>query len=144
MRGLLADANFEGQLDRLLDVLRSPEWLAFWLDAGFEVETFAGLGLAPETKDRVVWDRCQAEGLILVTGNRNADGADSLENAIRDGGPESLPVFTVSNGRRVVEDGAYARAAALTMLEAVYDLIRRPETILGSGRVYLPKNQPTL
>jgi hypothetical protein len=140
VRGLLADVNFAGQLDRLMDVLLSPEWIGFWNDCGLVIETFADLGLDPESNDRVVWERCQAERLLLITGNRNDDGQNSLEAAVRGGPPDALPVLTVSDPGRVIRDGPYARAVALALLEVVTDIIRRPETVLGSGRVYLPKN----
>lgn len=139
MRGLLADVNFGGQLGRLLAVLQSPEWVKYWTDSGLVVETFADLSLDPETNDRVVWQRCQAEMLLLITGNRNDDGPDSLEAAIRDGPPDALPVLTVSNPGRVIGDGAYARTVAVTLLEVVTDVVRRPELVLGTGRIYLPK-----
>lgn len=140
MNGLLADANFEGQTERLMQVLRSPEWLDLWLSYGLTVQTLGDLGLDNSTDDRTVWKRCQAEGLILLTGNRNDEGDDSLEAVIRDGPPDALPVFTVANGRRIMEDTAFARDVALAMLDAVDDLTYRPETILGSGRIYLPRN----
>jgi hypothetical protein len=141
VRGLLSDVNFVGQLDRILDALRTPEWVEFWVETGLVVETFTGLGLDPQANDRVLWERCQDEGLLLVTGNRNDDGPNSLEAAIRDGSPDALPVLTVSDGRRVVRDGAYALAVAVALLEVVHDISRRPETILGSGRIYLPRRK---
>lgn len=140
MRGLLADANFVGQVERLGQILRSPAWAELWNSYDLAVETFAGLGLDPDEKDRAVWERCQAEGLILVTGNRNADGPDSLELAIRDGPDDALPVFTIADGGRVMSDSAFARLIASDLMDAIDDLTYRPDTMLGSGRVYLPRN----
>jgi hypothetical protein len=36
------------------------------------------LALAPNTPDDELWRFCQTEGLVLVTGNRNEAGPDSL------------------------------------------------------------------
>jgi hypothetical protein len=140
VRGLLADANFVGQVERLVQILRSPAWVELWESYDLVVETFAGLSIDPEAKDREVWERCQAEGLILITGNRNADGPDSLEMVIRDGPEDALPVFTIADGGRIMSDFAFAQVVASALMDAIDDLTCRPETILGAGRVYLPRN----
>jgi hypothetical protein len=59
-------------------------------------EEFPALGLAFNALDALIWATCQREGLVLITGNRNDDGPDSLEATIRnENQPDSLPVFTM-------------------------------------------------
>ena len=139
MRGVVADENYGGQLERVQRVLLSPFWRDMWLSYGLTIETFHALGLGPKTNDRVVWERCQAERLILFTGNRNAHGPDSLELAIRAGPADALPVFTVADGDRLMRDFDFAKSVASDMMDTIDDLTFRPETILGSGRIYLPQ-----
>jgi hypothetical protein len=140
MTGILADANFEGQWRRLMFVLQSSDWKPFWDDLNLTIATFATLYLAHDTPDSLVWARCQTEGLVLITGNRNRDGEDSLEEAIRSGNESALPVFTVSNPQRVLEDATYASAVAVDCLDYLIDLRYHPERIRGAGRLFLPKN----
>ncbi len=77
MRGILADINVVGQRDALLAIWASNTWREFWNDLGWVVESFRTLALSDNTSDAVIWRTCQREGLVLLTGNRNDDGADS-------------------------------------------------------------------
>lgn len=140
MKGLVADANFFGHLERLVAIIESPDWEPFWRDLSLTITDFGTLGLAQDTDDRTVWQQCQAEQLVLLTCNRNDDGPDSLEAAIRDGPPTALPVFTIADGQRLMLDADYARAVAVQLLDYLIDLRARPEMLLGAGRLYLPKN----
>ncbi|MBO0720831.1 MAG: DUF5615 family PIN-like protein [Blastocatellia bacterium] len=44
--------------------------------------TMHDVGLAAETDDRDVWRFCQANSLILLTGNRNKEDDTSLEHTL--------------------------------------------------------------
>lgn len=138
MNGIIGDVNFQGNLDRLMFIILSAEWVGFWNDFGLSCHTFAELGLHPRTPDRIVWERCQAEGLVLITGNRNDDGPDSLEATIRDAGSDTLPVVTIGDAQRVLEDSQYARVVTAKLMDLLEDLVYRPERVLGAGRIYLP------
>jgi len=71
----------------------------------------------------------------LVTANRNADTADSLERVIRaENQPDSLPVLTLADPRRVERDRAYAERTA----ERILDYLLRIDELRGSGRLYAP------
>jgi len=49
----------------------------------------------------------------LIAGNRNDDGPDSLEAVIRDENqPDSLPVVTIANPDRMLNDRLYAEEVA--------------------------------
>ena len=140
MQGVIADADFLGHFERLLAVVQSEEWLPYWDSLRLQVFDFAALGLKHDTRDRIVWNRCQERDLVLITGNRNDDGPDSLESTIREAISLSLPVFTVGDAQRVLEDASYARAVAVDLLDYLFTLRERPERLLGIGRIYLPKN----
>lgn len=78
---------------------------------------------------------CQDLGIVLVTGNRNADGVDSLEMTVRNHGTvKSLPVLTISDSKRLLRDRDYPQAAAVKLLEYLTDL----ENFRGTGRLYIP------
>jgi predicted nuclease of predicted toxin-antitoxin system len=102
--GLLADANIDGHVIRIVRRMRSAGWEFYWRELGLRYVTFAEVGLDRESTDVEIWDLCQAEGLILITNNRNRDGEDSLEHAIRTrNNSNSLPVFTLGSADRVLE-----------------------------------------
>jgi hypothetical protein len=139
MNGLIADANFIGHLERLVAVLDSPELAPFWDDLALPVQSCEALELDHAADDRMVWNRCQALRLVLLTGNRNHDGPNSLEAVIRGGAADSLPVFTVSDPTRLLHEPTYARHVAIDLLDYLFDLRDQPEKLLGTGRLYLPK-----
>ena len=144
MTGIIADANLDGHLVRLMNLIESGEWAELWAGLGLTAEPFRTLGVTTDTVDRIVWDRCQAAGYVLLTANRNGDGEDSLDSVIRAGGPSALPVFTIADAGRVMTDSDYARHVIVQMLDYLIDLNEQPELLLGAGRLYLPKTPFTL
>jgi len=105
---LLADANIQGHVDRLVQRMQGEPWVDFWKSLQMTCVSFADVGLDPSESDAVIWKRCQEKGLFLVTNNRNDDGPDSLESTIRTfGTPQSLPVFTIGNADRTLSDRTY-------------------------------------
>ena len=83
----------------------------------------------------MIWRLCQAEPLVLITGNRNLDRPDSLEAVIRsENQPDSLPVVTLANIERLARDHRYAEAVA----ERILDYLMRIEELRGSGRLFAP------
>ena len=96
--------------------------------------TFSDVGLLINSSDRSVWRFAQEKQLILLTGNRNSEGEDSLEQTIRnENTPSSLPVVTVSMVSRM-EERAYREQCAERLVEIVLNI----ENYLGIGRVYIP------
>ncbi len=140
MHGLISDADFIGPFRRILDVLQSDEWIQYWEELGLAVEDFEFLGLSHDASDRLVWERCQELGLVLVTNNRNLDEPDSLEATIRSADSSSLPVFTIGDSQRLRHDGAYARVVAVDLLDYLYTLQKTPDLLMGTGRIFLPKH----
>jgi hypothetical protein len=106
-----------------------------WNDLGLSVETLPRLGLSADSSDAVIWRTCQREGLVLITGNRNADVPDSLELVLRgENQSESLPVITLAHPRRIQRERAYAEKTA----ERILDYPMRIDELRGSGRLYAP------
>ena len=93
---LLADENIQGHINRLVMRMQGEPWLGFWIYLQLSSVSFADIGLDPGDTDAVVWRRCQERRALLITGNRNDDGPDSLENTIRTcNTPQSVPVFSL-------------------------------------------------
>jgi hypothetical protein len=135
VKGLVADANIEGQVRYLVQRMQADEWADFWQALGLVLRRFEDIGLSSESTDLEVWNVCQAEELILITDNRNLDAEDSLEATIRrNNTAESLPVFTIADISEFRTDNAYVER----VIQAFYDYLLRIEEIRGSGRLYLP------
>lgn len=48
--------------------------------------------------------------------------------------PESLPIITLANPKRIIRDRVYAERVA----ERVLDYLTRIDELLGAGRLYAP------
>jgi len=128
---ILVDHNVEGQAMLLLGALGTAGWLELLL---LRLTTFAQAGLAYNSSDREIWRFAQDKRWLLLTANRKMQGEDSLEQTIREENTTtSLPVLTISDGRRMVEK-TYRERCAVRLLEIVLDL----DTYLGVGRIFLP------
>jgi len=135
MNGLLADADIRGHFEALISICRSADWGEFWADLGVPVFAFEDVGLPANASDIDVWEVCQHRGLVLVTGNRNAEGETSLEATIRARGTiASLPVFTLANRDRILSDRNYAEQVAARLMELLTDI----NSLRGTGRLWLP------
>lgn len=134
MPTIMADHDIKGQFAELVRILMSPDWSDWWADVGCKVETFASVGLSETSPDVVVWETCQARQVVLVTGNRNNDGPDSLEATIRRlNRADSLPVITISKPQQVAQR-SYAERAAVRLLEYLSEI----DKFRGTGRLYIP------
>jgi hypothetical protein len=106
-----------------------------WAAFGRPVLLFHDVGLSEDAKDVDVWRLCQDRQWVLVTGNRNHDGPDSLEATIRrELTSHSLPVFTIGDPDAVMASRDYAVRVAVRLLEYLMDF----ENTLGAGRFFLP------
>jgi hypothetical protein len=131
----MADNNVVGQLDAIIAFLRSETWHEYWEEAAVTAVGFQDVGLEQNTPDNVIWQTCQAEEIILFTGNRNRQGPDSLEEAIRlFNRADSLPVITLGDPQRFGRERTYADKAAVKLLDYLLNLDR----YRGAGRLYVP------
>jgi hypothetical protein len=124
-----------GRYSIIFAIVQQDPWREYWNALNLELHTLATLGLELTSSDRVVWQACQEREFVLVTGNRNDEGPDSLEATVRDlNRPECLPVFTIANVKRAARSHLYAEQIALKFL----DYLRNIEQVRGTGRLYLP------
>lgn len=133
--GVLADVNIQGHVDFLMKLIRSDEWIEFWQFLNLTYVTFGDVGLRHDSRDADIWQHCQDQGYVLITSNRNREGADSLEATIRSRRTaESLPVLTLADTERLRHDRLYAGRVAVALLQTLLDL----DAVRGAGRLYLP------
>lgn len=135
MRGLLADADCVGQVRLLVELMQEPSRRELYEFLDLRVYAFDDLGLAFDASDRAIWQRCRDEELVLLTGNRNADNPDSLQNVLTEHDTAGLlPVITITDTYRVSHDRAYAHRAADKLLEYLFDI----DILLGAQRLFIP------
>jgi len=111
---LLVDHNIEGQAALIHSTLISDGWAEL---IPFRFITFTEAKLPFDSSDRHVWEFSQRHHFLLLTGNRNMQGEDSLEQTIRQHNhPSALPVITISDVDRVMEY-TYRRKCAVKLAE---------------------------
>jgi hypothetical protein len=96
MLRIMADNDVVGHVRTLVQYCESPPWAEFWHETQCEFISFGELGLAEDATDAQVWRACQENDVILITGNRNAEGPQSLEVTIRQRCGVSPPVIPAS------------------------------------------------
>jgi hypothetical protein len=135
VKGLIADANIQGQVEYLVKRMRAEPWADFWQALGLVLRRFEDVGLSEASTDYEVWNVCQAEQLMLITDNRNLDSEESLEATIRrNNTPAALPVFTIADMSGFRTDNSYVER----VVEALFDYLLRIDDVRGTGRLYLP------
>jgi predicted nuclease of predicted toxin-antitoxin system len=131
MTTILVDHDLEGQALAIWGVLGRQGWLEI---AELHLVTFRDVGLPFTSNDREVWRFAQANGMILLTNNRNMEGENSLEQILREENtPTSLPVLTIGNRERLSER-LYREQCAAQLLEIALELDKH----LGRSRIYIP------
>ncbi|ELR98555.1 hypothetical protein [Gloeocapsa sp. PCC 73106] len=95
-----------------------------WLDiVPIKLVTFEVVNLAADSSDRLVWQFVQNNGMLLLTGNRNAKGEDSLEQVMRqENQSTSFPIITISDPERVNEYD-YRERCVERLIEIVIDIL---------------------
>jgi hypothetical protein len=135
VKGLVADANIQGQVEYLVQRMQAEVWADFWQSLGIVLRRFEDVGLSASSADLEIWNVCQAEQLIFITDNRNLDSEDSLEATIRRRNTsESLPVFTIADMREFRTNSSYVER----VVEALYGYQLKIDDFRGTGRLYLP------
>ncbi len=131
MTTILVDHDIEGQALILWGTLAAEGWLTL---LPLQLVTFAQIGLPVDSSDRTVWRAAQAQGMILLTHNRNMKGNDSLEQSIREEDiPTALPVVTIGRIDRIRER-IYRERCVVRLVEIGLDI----EKYLGAGRIFVP------
>lgn len=128
----LVDHNLEGHGILLSGTIANQGWLEL---LPIQFLTFADVGLPIDSSDRIVWRFAQANQLILLTANRSMKGEDSLEQVMREENtPTALPVVTMADANRLLNDTNYRDRCIDRLLEIVIDL----DNYRGSRRLFVP------
>ena|SRR5215208_7875174 len=128
---VLADHYMDGHVVLLWSTLASEGWLDL---TPIGLATFSDVGLPVQSSDRAVWRYAQAEGMLLLTNNRNMRDTDSLLQTMRDESTaSSLPVLTIGSLDRM-RGAEYRRRCAERLVEIVLDL----DQYRGGHRIFIP------
>jgi len=139
MRGLLADVNVQGYMPYLRRFLETLDLWDVLSALNIEWAIFPDLQLPPELDDRSVWSRCQHEGWVLLTDNRNEDDETSLQATLKDSWrPGHLPVLTLANKARFETSAAYAQCVATDIAEVLFGIAH--SEYRDQPRIYVPRS----
>ena len=69
VKGIMADANIQGQVDLLVALMQAEPWKLFWDHLQLQHVQFADVGLLADSLDSLGWETCQKEQLVLITDN---------------------------------------------------------------------------
>ena len=128
----LIDHNLKGHALIFFGVIASQGWLDV---VQIQFVTFDEIDLSNDSDDRIVWRLAQEKQMILLTANRSMKGKDSLEQVMREENTsESLPVVTVSNADRLLNDSEYRGRCVESLIEIVLDI----DTYRGARRIFIP------
>ena len=128
----LIDHNLKGHALVFLGAIATQGWLDI---VPMQFVTFAEMDLSINSDDRTVWRLAQENQMILLTANRSMKGKDSLEQVMREENTsESVPVITVSNADRLLNDSEYRGRCVESLVEIVLDI----DTYRGARRIFIP------
>ena len=135
MQRILSDHDVQGQVSRLIDICQLPPWVGLWHELECVLCTFEDFDLSEDATDATIWQTCQDHDILMITGNRNAEGPASLGMTIRQRNTlHCLPVLTLADPDRIQRDRQYAEA----VVERLFDILIDPDALRGTGRLYLP------
>lgn len=128
----LIDHNLKGHARILLGSIVGQGWLDV---VPIRFVMFEEVGLSIDSSDRVVWRIAQKNQMILLTANRSMKDKDSLEQVMREENvPGSLPVVTIGNADRVLNDSSYRDSCVDRIVEiAIYTT-----NYMGARRIFIP------
>jgi hypothetical protein len=128
----LIDHNLKGHALILFGALARQGWLDLF---PIRFITFAEIELSIDSDDRVVWRLAQENQMILLTANRSMKGKDSLEQVMREENTSaSLPVITISNADKLLNDSEYRGRCVESLIEILLDI----DSYRGARRVFIP------
>jgi hypothetical protein len=128
----LIDHNLKGHALVLFGAIASQGWLDI---ISIRFVTFAEMELSIDSDDRVVWELAQENQMILLTANRSMKGKDSLEQVMREENTStSLPVITIGNADKLLNDSEYRGRCVESLIEIVLDI----DSYRGVRRIFIP------
>lgn len=128
----LIDHNLRGHAVLFLGSILRGGWLD-WVPIRFT--TFNEISLPVDSDDRVVWQLAQSNQMILLTANRSMKGENSLEQVMREEiTPASLPVITIGDANRLLNEPEYRERCTVRLVEIVLDI----DGYRGVNRLFIP------
>ena len=128
----LIDHNLKGHALVFFGAIASQGWLDI---IPIQFFTFTEINLPIDSDDRVVWRLAQKNQMILLTANRSMKGKNSLEQVMREENtPESLPVITISNADRLLNESEYRNRCVEKLIEIALDV----DNYRGAKRIFMP------
>lgn len=128
----LIDHNLKGHALVFFGAIASQGWLDI---VPIQFVTFDEMDLSIDSDDRAVWRLAQDNQMILLTANCSMKGKDLLEQVMgEENTSESLPVITVGNADRLLNDSEYRGRCVESLIEIVLDI----DTYLGARRIFIP------
>ncbi|MEY3866660.1 MAG: ACP S-malonyltransferase [Microcoleaceae cyanobacterium] len=128
----LIDHNLNGHALIFFGSIASQGWLDI---LPIRFITFDEIGLPINTNDRVVWRLAQENKMLLLTANRSMKGKDSLEQVMREEiTPNSLPVITIGNADRLLNDSEYRERCVESLIEIMLNI----NDYMGVSRLFIP------
>ena len=138
MRGLVADVNVQGHLPYLRRLIETRGLWNILVELKLRFVTFSEVQFERDIDDRVLWNRCQRDGWVLLTENRNHDGPDSLEATLADSWESGhLPILTLANKGRFEHDRNYAEQIADEIAELLFGIANGE--YCDRARIYVPR-----
>ncbi len=136
--GLLADVNVQGHLPYLRRLLEALDLWDVLAELHLRFATFRDLTLPRDLDDRSLWNRCQQDGWVLFTENRNHEDENSLQATLTDSWRVGhLPVFTLANKGKFEHSPAYARRVATDVAELLFGIAQGEYR--DQPRIYVPR-----
>jgi len=128
----LIDHNLKGHSLVFFGAIASQGWIDI---VSIRFVTFSEINLSADSNDRTVWRLAQKNEMILLTANRSMKGKDSLEQVMREENTStSLPVITISNADRLLNDYDYRNRCVEKLIEIVLDI----DNYRGAKRIFIP------
>ena len=128
----LVNHNLKGHAVLLSGSIVSSGWLDWVL---IRFITFDEVSLPIDSDDRLVWRLAQSNQMILLTANRSMKGENSLEQVMREEMTStSLPVITIGDADRLLNDSEYRQRCGIRLVEIVIDI----NTYVGVSRLFIP------
>lgn len=137
LRGLLADVNVQGHLPYLRRLLEKLDLWSVLAELHLDLVTFPILQLPRDLDDRTLWNRCQQNGWVLFTDNRNHENENSLQATLADSWRVGhLPVVTLANKGKFDHSEEYAKRVASDVATLLFGICQ--EQYLDQPRIYVP------
>lgn len=128
----LIDHNLKGHALIFFGAIASQGWLDI---VPIQFVTFAQMKLPIDSDDRRVWQLAQENQMILLTANRSMKDKDSLEQVMREENtPTSLPVITIGNADRLLNESEYRERCVERLIQIVLDI----DDYRGCRRIFIP------